>query len=434
MHRAPRDEGIGGVVAERADGGEHAAPAGARHRDAAVGEVDRPRQLAIALDQEVVEAEALHFLGRTGAGADLAHVIQFAPLRRRLEIDRVALRVEMHLADEGGHQRHQQQHDQPGRIDQQADREADDGDDVLRLAQQLRHQRAAPRDLATRAVELVLQVGVLEVLEVERRGVFHQLDAGAVGIQLRQQRVDQADDAAEDVGGHRQRELQRQQHQQVVEHAAVPHLRQGLRAHAQRDQAHGLVDDQLADVQRRHRQQRARQPQQDAGQRQRTAGLPDAEQERRQVAQRREALAHVQARQFLAAVAPVGARHRWASANGTRPKHATADLRGVWTGSLAATEEHGQQKRAGPGVRDRRTQPSMRASPADAAFSVIVAASSAIVAARTCNVGASTAIIHQETQASGLNCRFDPQLLVLSSKAPEGGVATPAVIVAVQSA
>jgi hypothetical protein len=56
-------------------------------------------------------------------------------------------------------------------------------------------------------------------------------------------------------------------------------------------QVQGAVDDQLADVQHRHRQQRTDQAQPQAGQGERGAGLPDHAQERRQVAHRPEALA-----------------------------------------------------------------------------------------------------------------------------------------------
>ena len=60
---------------------------------------------------------------------------------------------------------------------------------------------------------------------------------------------------------------------------------------ARADQAHGFVDDQLADIQRRDRQERADQPQSQRRQRQRRTGRPDLFQERRQVAQGVEAVA-----------------------------------------------------------------------------------------------------------------------------------------------
>ena len=172
--RAPGDVGVGEVVADRADGGEQPAPAGTAQRQAPVGLVERGREAAIAIDQEVVEAEDLHFLGGLGAGRGLADIVELAPFGRAAEIERIALGVEMRLAEKGGHQRHQQQHDQPGREDDETGREAGHGDEVLRLREKLAHQGHAPAGLAAGALELVLELGILEILEVERRGMLHQ--------------------------------------------------------------------------------------------------------------------------------------------------------------------------------------------------------------------------------------------------------------------
>ena len=98
----------------------------------------------------------------------------------------------MRLAEEGRDEREEQQHDQPRRVDDEAGREARDRHDVLGLAEQLAHQRHAPAGLAARALELVLELAVLEVLEVERRGMLHQPDAGGVGDALGEQGVERA--------------------------------------------------------------------------------------------------------------------------------------------------------------------------------------------------------------------------------------------------
>ena len=102
--RAPRDIGIGEVIAHRADCGEQPAPACAPHRQPAIGRIEGGGKLQIAVNQESVEAEDFHFLGGFDAGRRLPHVIHFAPLRRAAEIERIALRVEMRLAEEGRHQ------------------------------------------------------------------------------------------------------------------------------------------------------------------------------------------------------------------------------------------------------------------------------------------------------------------------------------------
>ena len=81
---------------------------------------------------------------------------------------------------------------------------------ILRLAEQLPHQRHPPAGLAARPLELVLELGVLEIFEVERRRMLHQADARGIGHPFRKQAVDQRDDAAENVGEHRRARTRRQ--------------------------------------------------------------------------------------------------------------------------------------------------------------------------------------------------------------------------------
>ena len=188
-----------------------AAPARAAQREPPVGGVEARRRAAVALDQEAIEAEDLHFLRGLDAGRGLAHVVELAPLRRAGEVERVALRVEVRLAEERRDQRQQQQHDEPRRVDQQAGGEARDGHHVLRLVEELAHQRHAPAGLAARALELVLQLAVLEILEVERGRMLHQPQARRVADPLREQRVDQRHDAPSRSDSDGQPELDREQ-------------------------------------------------------------------------------------------------------------------------------------------------------------------------------------------------------------------------------
>ena len=178
-----------------------------RSASRAVGRVEGLGQPPVVVDQEAVEAEYLHFLGGLDAGRGLAHIVEFATLRRVGEVERIGLRVEMRLAQEHRHQRHQQQDDQPGREDHQAGGEAQHRHDVLRLVEQLRHQRDPPGGLPARAFELVLELRVLEIREVEGLGVLHEVDARFVRQAVRQQAVDQHHDPADDVGEDGEREL-----------------------------------------------------------------------------------------------------------------------------------------------------------------------------------------------------------------------------------
>jgi hypothetical protein len=195
------------------------------------------------------------------------------------------------LAHERGYEREDEQRDQPRRVRDQADREAGDGDDVLRLAEDLAHERRAARRLAARAVEPVLQLAVLEVLEVERRRVLHQADAGRVREALGQEAVDERDDAAHHVRQHGEGQLQREQGQQVVDEPAREPAAERPARVAGAGQADDLVDDQLADEERRDGQERADETAGDRGRGQARARLPDGLEERRKVAQRSEAFA-----------------------------------------------------------------------------------------------------------------------------------------------
>ena len=106
-----------------------------RSREPAIGRVEVRGEAHIAIDQEAVETEDLHFLGGFDAGGSLPHIVEFAPLRRAAVIERIALRVEMRLADEGRHQRHKQKDDQPGRVEDQAGSKTRDRHDVLGLTE-----------------------------------------------------------------------------------------------------------------------------------------------------------------------------------------------------------------------------------------------------------------------------------------------------------
>ena len=93
----------------------------------------------------------------------------------------------MRLADERRHERDREQHDEPRRIDDEAGGEADDRHDVLRLREELAHQRHATGRLPPCALESILQLAVLEVLEIEGGRMLHQAQARRVGELLGQQ-------------------------------------------------------------------------------------------------------------------------------------------------------------------------------------------------------------------------------------------------------
>ena len=116
-----------------------AAPARAADGQRRLARVEALGELAVALDEERVQAEDLHFLRRLDAGPGLAHVVELAPLRRPRVVERVALGVEVRLAEERGHEGEHEQRDEPGRVHGEAGGEARDGHHVLGLAEDLAH-------------------------------------------------------------------------------------------------------------------------------------------------------------------------------------------------------------------------------------------------------------------------------------------------------
>ena len=112
------------VVGNGANRRQHAAPACPSQRDPAVRLEEARGKRAVALDQEAVESEDLHFLRRFRAGSGLPHVVELAPLGRAREVERIALRIEMRLADERRQERDGEKHDEPRGIDQESRREA----------------------------------------------------------------------------------------------------------------------------------------------------------------------------------------------------------------------------------------------------------------------------------------------------------------------
>ena len=92
--------------------------------------------------------------------------------------------------------------------------------------------------LAPRALEVVVELGILELREVERRGVLHEPHADAVGEEVAEQTFDEARRAREQLADDDDRELDRDE--PATERQIAPVALRG-------DDA---VDDQLPDPQR----------------------------------------------------------------------------------------------------------------------------------------------------------------------------------------
>ncbi len=165
----------------------------------------------------------------------------------------------MGFADERRHQRDGEKRDEPRCIDHQPRGKARHCYGILRLAEELADQAAAPGRLPARALELVLQLAVFEILEVERCGVLHQPKARLVaGTAPEQSAVEQGNGAAQNIGQNREAELQRQQRADAMERSACQPLCQVIGGKRRAGEANDFVDDELADIKRRHRKLSAR--------------------------------------------------------------------------------------------------------------------------------------------------------------------------------
>src|ERR1019366_4840290 len=80
MEGAPYYVGIRYVIGNGSDRGEQASPTGASERDPAIGLGEARGKRTIALDQEGVQAEDLHFLRRFRARARLPDIVELTPL------------------------------------------------------------------------------------------------------------------------------------------------------------------------------------------------------------------------------------------------------------------------------------------------------------------------------------------------------------------
>ncbi len=205
------------------------------------------------------------------------------PLGRPRVEQRIAQRGEVGLAQQRGEHRDREQREQPGHVDRERHRQRGQRDQVLHRGQQQGEEPDPAHRLAPRPLELVVDLRVLELLEVERRGVAHQLDAGAVGEEIAQQALEQRRHAAEAFAHERDAELQGEQ-------LAEPHPGDGAAGTDHRDRLDHLVHDQLADPEHRERHQRPGQPQQQDADDVPGLGLPHHPQQTRQMAQRLEAL------------------------------------------------------------------------------------------------------------------------------------------------
>ncbi len=297
------DDGIGPVVAQGPHHRQQRRDDAAPHRQRLVGLVEILGQPVVAAHQKIGQAEQLELLGRDVAGADVAEIVQLPPLRGPGVEQGISQRREVGLAQQRGEHRDHEEHQQPGDVDRDRDAERRQGDQVLQRRQQHGEEPDPPHRLPPGPLQLVVDLRVLELLQVERRGVLHQLDAGPVGEEVAQETLQQGGDPAQPLAHHRDRQLDPDQHGQPL-----PGHRPA--AAVQGDGVDHLVHDELADPEHAQRHRRAGHPEQQDPDDVARLGLPHHPEQLGQVAQGLEPLAPGDGGGNRATAAPVAADHR----------------------------------------------------------------------------------------------------------------------------
>jgi hypothetical protein len=144
--------------------------------------------------------------------------------------------------------------------------------------QSLTQECDASRGLAPRALELVVEVRVLELLQVQGRRVAHDAHTECVGEEVADEGFVVARRAGEPVGEQRHRQLEQDEPGQV---APVRRGRADVGDHA--------VDNELADPEQDHRRERIHEPEREDGEPVERARRPHHAQEGREVTERTEA-------------------------------------------------------------------------------------------------------------------------------------------------
>ncbi len=142
--------------------------------------------------QVFFQTEDLHFLGRFGAGPDVAEVVELATLGRPGAGERVVALVEVRFAQKRRDYGHDQNQDQPRTERHHSGPEQQQRKDVLNLRKYLREQYSAAGGLTPGAFELVVENGILELVQIQLCRVVDQIHGGFIGHQIAQQTIAQA--------------------------------------------------------------------------------------------------------------------------------------------------------------------------------------------------------------------------------------------------
>ena len=203
--------------------------------------------------------------------------------------------VETELAPDGGKQRNHHQQDQQGRINEQAHRERDGGDDELGLAEDLAKNGGTRGGLAAGALELVLIGRLLEMHEVELDRMAHQLDADAIGMEFALERIEHFDGALGEAATEDEGKFAEQIDAEQIEPAGLEPV--GLDG-TESGLAHDFVDDELGEEQDQRRLHRDHEAQHHGAGHEARTGPPHLAEQPAEMAQRLQTLTFLKRQDF----------------------------------------------------------------------------------------------------------------------------------------
>ncbi len=122
----------------------------------------------------------------------------------------------MRLANETRQHGDDEQHEEPRRLRGKRDAQRREREDALRHAEQLREQRDATGRPLPRALEMIVERRILELVQIERRRVLHDADADPIREQVAEQAFDKPGRAREELAASGDSHLERDEHPEVV--------------------------------------------------------------------------------------------------------------------------------------------------------------------------------------------------------------------------
>ena len=258
------DPGVDRVEGGAREEPEDEAPAAAPEGEVPVLDVEAAEDLIVAAEHRRAEAEQHHLLGRVLARDEGLEVRLLPGLRGSPAEEAERLAGEAGLGGEHRQRGAGEDSDRERREPEQERAVGDQRDDVLHQAEGAHHQaERTARGLAAGAGELVVELGVLEVVELEGERLLEDEDVDPVPELRAQERLADRDDALD--GGHADDEAGLEQDE-------------GHRARAVAVAGgggdHG-VDQPLADVGDQGRQDAGHQAEDDEEQGEEAAGGPD---------------------------------------------------------------------------------------------------------------------------------------------------------------